>query len=1549
MATILNWSRFESGLVSPEDAFEAFSAQLFERWIARELGDDLESYVLHGAGGDGGVEAFAKLANGDVHGLQAKWFPRNLDDSRMKQIRGSVDTAVKTFPTLRRYIVAMPQNLTKGTPGKNKKLRKGGVERWAKFIDDLAASHPKLQIVRWDGAGLLDQLAYPGNREIKALWFDGEFTRETLKIAWRKTKKRLHNRYMPSLHAIGRVDAIIDADSWIHEHVIAAREALEQALRGLVTAREALDGFDRLTSGNLPAGLSSAIRPMADTIASLQAYSESLALLMTVGPTTSVKTFTATAAIDQFDVGLKDYESGASGAYAARHAARSLSLTREALTIVRQIARWVRSSAMPRVIQGPAGCGKTHAVAKAIDRFVERGAPALMLLAKSHDPGQGARRMLSEALDAPEWPLSRILDGLEALAIIDQLARVKADTRHEGFSRCLVIIDGLEESPSNSRMWFDVIGDLAIELEQRPRVHLIATARPEYVRQQTRSRGVSRSKLARDGDVDLPALFRAYTEHYAIRVDRVPWLGWAMRNPVEVRLFAEEFRGRSVSASDGANTTLLMLFRRKFERLEAEARDRAGGQAWSEDLGLVHSVLTELTEQGSRASNDWTSSIEIVRGVGQRDYEFTAPRVRGVLTLLVEYGLVDRILPPAEGLATPRPVYTLATRHVSDFVLASALARATLEEIGGEKKLAFPEILLGRHSAATIYAAQLAQHGHFVIDLSWMSPPPDLQRIHAGSLALLPPKTAGQRAAEIKQWLVETTELNRSLLADLVVPIARIPGHPLGARLLDSALRSLPLAERDPIWSVPEDLGGTGPWAGCFEPVLDNLGLSVEVDTWDSLPLIVAWTCSSVVENRRRRAREMLARWGGSRLAEMVKLLQHMASVDDPQLLDDLVVAALGAAVIAPPDDPAIGELAQLADRLFFAPDASCPTTSVAIRVAARAIIERAALVLPGSFDIQLARARPPYTARGGWPALDIDELRAGSPDLGTVVVGDLSWYVADRCFREFSKPAEQRHVDSEAQVDPSLVRALESGAIDGPQSLVEARQEASAREQGARGRAPSLESLLTKLAMLTTAGDDTEGEDDDQVELSEEELLKRGQELLKRGQELHAWLRHKVDKPKLSSELRALLSHAAEVGATTEPPPKLVRNAMLASLVRSWGWSRQGFRHYNWKEQPTVVDDAIAQRHGSGATHGHRSEVATFNEKYVWAAVDRVAGALADRLPVWSTEEGEWQRLTTLEKIGNGLPDPMPRSTEESDREQAWEGAWEPEEILTRQFAHEPDLVLRAERWLTEGVLPDPRILVRAHVEGWSDAQVLGLRHFRCGHQYCVDQLVEINAVAIDLADLAQVRRDAPHILRNLYHDRAWLDGGVYGSAALACWAPWLSWTDQEGGYDSFNHDGAIHHVRIHKLVGTFTARDEDQSQAESDVWLPSSGLRTSLGVVGMQGGRWHRTYLDRAKCPVVVERDCPSVGYNFEHHYLVTSREALMTYLATMGLRPAWCIRVRREVTAALFMSDALEIDPQPNQIHRSRDVTWLALDIADNEELEIISIGDTLERFE
>ncbi len=71
----MDWSNFNLHGDAPDCAFESLTAILFERWCRREFSSQIQQVVfVNGAGGDGGVEAYVKLDDGKLIGLQAKWF-----------------------------------------------------------------------------------------------------------------------------------------------------------------------------------------------------------------------------------------------------------------------------------------------------------------------------------------------------------------------------------------------------------------------------------------------------------------------------------------------------------------------------------------------------------------------------------------------------------------------------------------------------------------------------------------------------------------------------------------------------------------------------------------------------------------------------------------------------------------------------------------------------------------------------------------------------------------------------------------------------------------------------------------------------------------------------------------------------------------------------------------------------------------------------------------------------------------------------------------------------------------------------------------------------------------------------------------------------------------------------------------------------------------------------------------------------------------------------------------------------------------------------------
>lgn len=132
MATI-DFNRIRSNPKSKNDSFEALAVQLFKCSLRPPAGSTFVS--LRGDGGDGGVEAYYRMPDGSVAGVQAKYFFQ-LGDTELRQIDDSLATALKNHPSLSDYWVYIPFDLTgrvaAGARGKSQAER---FEEWKKKVE----------------------------------------------------------------------------------------------------------------------------------------------------------------------------------------------------------------------------------------------------------------------------------------------------------------------------------------------------------------------------------------------------------------------------------------------------------------------------------------------------------------------------------------------------------------------------------------------------------------------------------------------------------------------------------------------------------------------------------------------------------------------------------------------------------------------------------------------------------------------------------------------------------------------------------------------------------------------------------------------------------------------------------------------------------------------------------------------------------------------------------------------------------------------------------------------------------------------------------------------------------------------------------------------------------------------------------------------------------------------------------------------------------------------------------------------------------------------
>lgn len=108
----MDWTKFNNHGESDNHAFEVMCNLLFESWCKEKYKDELIQFAfVNGDGGDGGVEAYGVLANGDIIAIQSKWFPEKIEDEQIRQISNSFQTAMKVRPNITKYVVGIPRDL----------------------------------------------------------------------------------------------------------------------------------------------------------------------------------------------------------------------------------------------------------------------------------------------------------------------------------------------------------------------------------------------------------------------------------------------------------------------------------------------------------------------------------------------------------------------------------------------------------------------------------------------------------------------------------------------------------------------------------------------------------------------------------------------------------------------------------------------------------------------------------------------------------------------------------------------------------------------------------------------------------------------------------------------------------------------------------------------------------------------------------------------------------------------------------------------------------------------------------------------------------------------------------------------------------------------------------------------------------------------------------------------------------------------------------------------------------------------------------------------
>lgn len=574
------WNSFNTYDLSPEDAFETMNNQLFERFLYSNFREDLIHFrVINGSGGDGGIEAYGLLKDGSIIAVQSKWFRNNLEDLQISQIRKSVQTAIKLRPTIKKYIICIPRNINSLKIGKGKKPIKNSEEfRINDLANELSKEHSGLELTWWFEHELRTEIQKPENEGVHKFWFEKEvffFKTLTDKFHLQKTHSWLKERYVPNLNSSGLIynqinkqtfsgsfrKKIFDTAVKLHEDISGFNSLLDRLLlhskeRSYYNILIKVSASIQIVCTCLDQIKQIALQAIEDT-SKLSMYDDDIydsidelrQILRDSVPTNLQKPI-----YDRFILQLDILQSDL--------LYRFLKLNDELSNIPCSI------------IYGRAGTGKTHGLAFGIESQLKAGSPSILIRANGSD-SKSWQSLISTELDLPNWNLNELFSALETLAHRNDVKKSNniltgAEPDFE-LSKVLICVDGLEEDIMNTDNWYDRINEMQEIAKKYPRLRLLFTAR-EYFHvpdKLPKSDFITELRLPREGDIAIFDVLPKYLAEYNIKITNVD-LVRGLDSLLALRLFCEEYKGRTLTDDDSFETATGTLLNLKLKRLNEE-------------------------------------------------------------------------------------------------------------------------------------------------------------------------------------------------------------------------------------------------------------------------------------------------------------------------------------------------------------------------------------------------------------------------------------------------------------------------------------------------------------------------------------------------------------------------------------------------------------------------------------------------------------------------------------------------------------------------------------------------------------------------------------------------------------------------------------------------------------------------------------------------------------------------------------------------------------------------------------------------------------------
>lgn len=1491
----MEWHSFNTHNDSYERAFEALCVQLFEKWIYREYPDNIMYFsCVNGAGGDGGVEAYAELNNNQIIGIQAKWFLNAIQDSEISQIKKSIFSAVTVRPTLNKYIVCIPRNLSPQTIRRGGKLSKNYEERrWNDLISEIKSSHLNLEIELWNDNKITSELQYSVNVGIQKYWFKKSIVSiKELKRSFELAKTGwLEERYIPSLHQMGFISEKLKILFWDRAY---RKKSIDKIDRISHKLHHAYDEIQICISYEIDDSIKAKFVQLSNDILDKSEFLSGLRITIECGYAPSKIDFFKGFDEIGFVYELKNknrmetyYQ------YYSRACEALIDTDRDYPKYeINSIIKNLKDQCY--IFIGDPGTGKTHGLANAVERRLAEGFPAIIIRAKNSPVEDGWGAILRNSYRNFEtWNEEEIWNVFEAIcASVDISRTIKKDkdqlqNQHNLF---LICVDGIDETV-NWNEWKIRINELVTICKNHRRLRFCVSWRPYF----TEEYKIPFKTFYIDtrGDVDVGTLFPDYIKHYDIDVSNVPWIRWALRTPYALKLFCDIYKNSRIQNFKKVETTINKLLEKKIENIEKELKERINHH-WSPKDKILNNFLMKLAQyflsRNEINRNDICSTLR----ESQRKRNLLSEAEAGeIVDFLSEYNIITEFNIHNKNNDGNGVYYQFSNQMITNYLIAkTALNRYFNKKITKMLPVFICNFLLKyslKNVIDNIGALKMASiillsdynlliGKDIILKKISKSVILDLQLF---TLSQVLPDITSKYKDLILDEIKKSTSSIRNVIRKLVIPAANIEKHPLGPVMIHEYLKNFEnAATRDIYWSGPGNLeyNQGAPWEKAEDNPIVSVVLS-DNDHWTGLPLLFAWSLTSVENKVRKHCQVELTKWGIKNPSQFIKLIEVVFETNDPQMREDLALISYGITLLIK-DLVSIKNLQKWAIDNIFSDEKIVKTNNIVIRHAGRGILERAQVM--NIIEVRnIEKFRPPYPFSPTIANLDIKYLSGDIDEYNNLADYDLDRYVihssCDNFFEIYRNEIEESYKNEYYSND--FMEDIISGKYG-------------------RVNISIIDNFKSELAERL----DNKNKIDFNFNIDElSDISENDESAIKSFFESY-----KTEENTITPEALLLLSSHAEYYKLEDIKYPDFISAYVMAYVKKLGWNIKEFcgEPKGGEEGEILGADIAILRKYRHATHGSKSITMSFREKYIWTAIHDIQGYFADRLRFYCNYS-EWRKIDNYLLLANIHNPAQEIFTKQLNNMKNIEYFYNPNNIIPEPGRKFKRSVKDIKDWIDNAQVPDfdPWIYIN-NANFKIDKSVKGDKNWICLYSYTFltekvtkcQSLHWINSFILDNNSLKLLERDlnsSVKELKNRIGDHVYDTGSrpecdCYMSPIELIHMPWIPELEDEISLNTIS-DGNISKIKLRN--GMLKIVDDSPTSGEIYYEIPSLIIRNLMQI---QDGDGKRFYNETGEL-VCFSFDVS--GPNRDGQFYLLIEEQFFKELEKNGLNIVWVFRLFRE----------------------------------------------------